>query len=243
MKVPSIQSNVLLPKTRQNLRRSVAKFAERVRCHLDSNYALEVANKNMAKINVLYLKGNPDIASKVKAVNEYVMRPDFSAPKVSENRDLGSNYYDASYEELIGSCENVDEIYNEFGSYGLIAYAHNICDDAVREKLLPKAKNYKISEGMVFIDKPISLVFNQYLASNSKGYAEDLSQRFGQSGYDLFEKYRLINCVQDVVDDNWKSAYRTTSLFDEIIKDFIHIDEFNYAMKSGGLVKQVRPLL
>ena len=162
MKVPSIQSNAVFPKTGPHLRQSVAKFAERVRCRLDSKYALEVANKNMAEINVLYLKGNPDIASKTEAVNRYVISPNFSAPKISKNRDLGSNYYDSSYEELIGSCENVDEIYNEFGSYGLIAYAHNICDNAVRAKLLPKAKNYKIFERMAFIDKPVSLVFNQY---------------------------------------------------------------------------------
>jgi len=179
---------------------------------------MEEMDLNMQVINDLYLKGNPEIAAKVIAVNNYVMKSELSAPKISDKKKDCSPYLfgDLSYEYLIGSCENVDAIYNEFGAYGLIAYSQSMLSDEARDKLLSKTNNYKVSESMVLSDKPVKLTFSEYLASNSKGYVNDIYQRFGSYGKELFDNYHLLGFIKMGVDCNFKQTYSTTSRFDYI---------------------------
>jgi len=187
-------------------------------------------DKNMQTITKLYLKGNPEIAAKVNAVNEYVMKTDFSAPKISKEYEPHGLFCldDMSYEYFIGKCTDVNEIYNQFGSYGLIAYAGNSISDNARTKLLPKSNDYKISESIVASDKPISLIFTEYLDSNNYGHMSDLYQRFGQIGKELFDKYRSIGFIDNGADANWKETYNVTNRFRDIEASFIPLRENNY---------------
>ncbi len=190
-------------------------------------------DQNMQRITELYLKGNPEIAAKVNAVDEYVMGERFSTPQISkEYRPSGMFALDdMSYEYLIGKCTDVNEIYNQFGSYGLIAYAGNCISDNARAKLLPKSNDYIISESIVLSDKPISLIFSEYLNSNNYGHMSDLYQRFGQSGKELFDKYRSIGFIDNGADANWKETYGVTGRFKDIEASFIPLRENNYLTK------------
>ena len=120
----------------------------------------------MAIIKAAYIQGNPDIAEKTNAVTDYVMKPDFTSPKISDDTERHKIFYskEITYKDLIGSCADVDEIYNKYGSYGLITYAGLLNDD-VKNKLLPKPSDYRISEILLDAGKSVVNAFEEYLIS------------------------------------------------------------------------------
>ena len=211
-------------------RKSIGYFIKKVQ-HNRWRKQMARIDQNMQVITDLYVKGNPDIATKVNAVNNYVMRPDFTSPKIDDDRDRQRSicsYQRNTYEYLIGSCTDINEIYNEFGSYGLIAYAQNMLSDDTRDKLLPKASDYKISECICLSDKPANLTFNEYLMSNDKGYPSDIYQRFGQYGKDMLNTYMMSGYVGNGSADGFKGTYHTTSYFNTMIRDSYPLDVLYY---------------
>ena len=209
--------------------KNITGFIRKIQ-HRRLHKKMETVEQNMQVITALYLKGNPDIASKVAAAENYVAKPDFSAPKFpKEYKPCHYSAFDeCSYDYLIGKCTDIDEIYNEFGSYGLIAYAQNMLNDDARAKLLPKPDKYRIRESMVLSDRPICDIFSEYLNKNQVGYMEDLYQRFGKHGKDLFNNYRSLGFIDNGVDADFKETYGVTSRFLEIEVPFMEMRDFSY---------------
>ncbi len=229
MRVSQINSttNNVLPK--RQFGKNIIGCVKRIQ-HNRWRKQLAKIDQNMQVITDLYIKGNPDIATKVNAVNNYVMSPNFTAPKLNDEQDKHNRYSfnDDTYEYLIGSCTNINEIYNEFGSYGLIAYAQNMLNNDARAKLLPKPDKYRIRESMVLSDRPICDIFSEYLNKNQVGYMEDLYQRFGKHGKDLFNNYRSLGFIDNGVDADFKETYGVTSRFLEIEVPFMEMRDFSY---------------
>jgi hypothetical protein len=202
--------------------KNITGFIRKIQ-HRRFHKKMTVAMQNMQSINELYLKGNPEISSKVTAVENYVAKKGFSSPEFSKEYEPRhySAFSDSSYDYLIGKCTNVDEIYKEFGSYGLIAYAQNMLSADAKAKLLPKSDNYRIQESMVLSDRPIVDIFSEYLNKNRVGYMKDLYQRFGKHGKDLFNAHRSIGFIDNGVDANFKETYGVTSRFLQIEVPFM----------------------
>lgn len=209
-------------------RRGIRGFIKEMQ-HNHRSKQMAECDAKMASINAAYIQGNPDIAAKVNAVTAYVMKPDFTSPKISDDTERHKIFYskEITYKDLIGRCTSIDEIYNKYGSYGLKVYAGLLNDD-VKNKLLPKSSDYKISECMCDADRSAVITFNEYLMSNDKGYPSDIYQRFGQFGKNMLDSYMVSGYVGNGLSGECKGSYHTTSYFNTMIRDSYETDVLLY---------------
>ena len=189
------------------------------------------------RIKSMNPKMDSKIASKVKAVDEYVMNPNFSEKKeamhYSPSEYFVVDWY-TTYDELISMChDDLDLIYNDCGAFGLIAYTQgHISNDALAK--LADNPDEIITRPWMLIPEALqnisaNTLVNEYLSANTQYSCDEFVKKFGRHGTGILNEWLDLLGAEPCIDNTGKLIYKIT---DKLTQDAWHVSTYNACLTA-----------